>query len=143
MRAQVLHIDPAKARIFLSIRRTTASPLLETLDSLTTAAAAAAAAAAQAAASGGGGGGGSASEAAAMDQRAALGDLPEAVRFCEVLLQQGRGAVLSAAPGVRLQGRAASQELEVYMVRRGGGAGCRESPRLAAGAGHSRATLCG
>lgn len=55
---------------------------------------------------------------APLDERLQLGDLPEAVRFCELLVEGGRGAVLSAKPGVRLQSRAASQELEVYLVRR-------------------------
>lgn len=59
-----------------------------------------------------------AAPAAPLDERLQLGDLPEAVRFCELLVQGGRGAVLSAKPGVRLQSRAASQELEVYLVRR-------------------------
>lgn len=86
VQAAVLHVDAAKARVFLSVRRTTANPLLETLDSLVTGSAASAA--------GGDGGSG------AVDQRAAVGDLPEALRFCELLRQ--RPGVAAAEPGVRL-----------------------------------------
>lgn len=131
LRAKIVHVDAAedKRRIFLSIRRTTSNPLLETLDSLVTASAAAASATAGGGPSSSHGDGpgsrpDSASDSdagapagAPLDQRAALGDLPETLRFCELLLQGGRGAVTSAVPGVRLQSRAASQELEVYLVR--------------------------
>lgn len=119
------HVLFLAARIFLSIRRTTANPLLETLDSLVTSAAASAnggsSSASSSAASGAGASGGEGSQAAApaapLDERPQLGDLPEAVRFCELLMEGGRGAVLSATLGVRLQSRASSQELEVYLVR--------------------------
>jgi hypothetical protein len=124
--AKVLHVDPAKARIFLSIRRTSPNPLLETLDSLVTSSSSAAAAAASAAAAALAASSGDANAAAAaaaaataaaaaVDQREALGDLPEAVRFCEVL--RAAPGVVSATLGVRLTSRATSQELEVYMAR--------------------------
>ncbi|PRW59921.1 30S ribosomal chloroplastic [Chlorella sorokiniana] len=125
VKAKLLHVDAAKARIFLSIRRTTANPLLETLDSLVTSAAAAASAGGSSSSAGVGGRGAdagsegapAAAPAAPLDERPLLGDLPEAVRFCELMVEVGRGAVLSATPGVRLQSRAASQELEVYLAK--------------------------
>lgn len=127
VRAKVVHVDASegKRRVFLSLRRTAPNPLLETLDSLVTSAAARSAAADAAggssgASSGAGGSGGEASTAQ-LDQRPALGDLPEALRFCELMLEGGRGVVAAATPGVRLQSRAAAQEIEVYMVREWGG----------------------
>lgn len=128
VRAKLMHVDTQKSRIFLSLRRTAPNPLLETLDSLVTSSAAAAAAAAADeganAALGPGsrsGGGGSGSGPAggtsniALDQRSVLGNLPEAARFCE-LLERAPG-VRSATLGVRLQSRAASQSLEVYIAK--------------------------
>lgn len=131
--AQLSFLGPPAARIFLSIRRTTANPLLETLDSLVTSAGVAKGS--------GGDGAAPAAAPAQLDERAALGDLPEAVRFGELLVAGGRGVVLSAQPGVRLQSRAASQELEVYMVRWLGGFGIGRGLQMSArhpGSQHTR-----
>lgn len=104
VRAKVMHVDAAKARVFLSMRRTAPNPLLETLDSLVTSAAAAS----QAAPGSGGAGAADAGAAVAqLDQRPVLGDLSEAVAFAG-LLRATRG-VHSVELGVRLQSRAASQ----------------------------------
>jgi hypothetical protein len=107
VQAAVLHVDSAKARVFLSVRRTTNNPLLETLDSLVAGSAAATA--------GNDGGPG------AVDQRPRLGDMPEALRFCDLLRQ--RPGVAAAEPGVRLQSRAAAQELEVYLSTKSASSG--------------------
>ena len=105
VRARVLHVDAAKARVFLSIRKTRPNPLLDTLDSLVTASAAAVA----------GGRGGGVPDSG-LDQRATLGDLPEALAFCEAL-RRTRG-VAAAELGVRLQSpNAVAQQLEVYISR--------------------------
>jgi hypothetical protein len=116
-----MHVDAAKARVFLSMRRTKPNPLLETLDSLVSSSVAAAAAEAGAAAEEPVGSAEQAPPSTAAqpnggspDMRLLLGDLPEAARFCEVLLASP--GVLSAQLGMRLQSRAASQELEVYLA---------------------------
>lgn len=112
VRAKVVHVDAVKARVFLSIRKTKPNPLLETLDSLVTSSTAAAAAAAAGGSADGSPAAGGAG--AGLDQRPVLGDLPEALRFCEVL--RAAPGVVVAELGVRLQSRAAAQELEVYMA---------------------------
>lgn len=96
-----MHVDAAKARVFLSMRRTAPNPLLETLDSLVTSAGAASTAAAR------DGDADTRAAAAQLDQRPALGDLAEAAAFAG-LLRAARG-VHSVELGVRLQSRAASQ----------------------------------
>ena len=108
----VKHVDINKQRVFLSLRRATPNPLLETLDQLVSTASAAAAAAP---AAGGSVGSAPAPAAAAVDLRPTLGDLREAERFAELLA--GQPGVVSAQLGVRLQSQAASQELELYMGR--------------------------
>ncbi|KAL4458847.1 hypothetical protein ABPG75_013712 [Micractinium tetrahymenae] len=122
VRAKIMHVDAAKARVFLSMRRTAPNPLLETLDSLVTSAAAASQAGGPGggggsggAASGSSGGGGTGPAAAQLDQRPALGDLPEAAGFAQLL--RASPSVHSVALGVRLQSRAASQSLEVYIAK--------------------------
>lgn len=102
VRAKIMHVDAVKARVFLSMRRTAPNPLLETLDSLVTAAAAAPQAPAGSAADTNAGG-----ADGQLDQRPALGDLPEAAAFAG-LLRAARG-VHSVQLGVRLQSRASSQ----------------------------------
>jgi predicted RNA-binding protein with RPS1 domain len=112
LQARVLHVDPAKARVFLSIRRAGANPLLETLDSLL------ASSAPSATAPGGlAGPGGQARQTvdAATDLRPLLGDLEAAARF--VAAVGAAPGVGGAALGARLQSRATSQELQVYLAK--------------------------
>ena len=128
--ARIVYVDVAKARIFLSIRRVTPNPLLETLDSLL--------AIANTSPfpqglplipSGGGtsmygynqgnnnnnnndeGSGGMAT----VDVRPFMGDMPVAVTFASVLIEAD--GVLSATLGRRLQSRAFSPNVEVYMAK--------------------------
>ena len=87
---------------------------------------------------------GAADAGAPLDQRDLLGDLPEAVRFAELL--RAAPGVVSAELGVRLQSRAASQSLECYLskdaaagigsaVAAAGGPGAAAPPPQAAAAG--------
>ncbi|KAL4541616.1 hypothetical protein Ndes2437B_g05962 [Nannochloris sp. 'desiccata'] len=113
--ARLTHVDPKKARIFLSIRRATPNPLLETLDSLL-------------ASTGAGGtmpGTGTAAPGgprqtidAAVDMRPLLGDLEVAVKFAEDIVEVE--GVVSANLGVRLESRASSPDVEVYMAKEKG-----------------------
>lgn len=113
VQARLTYVDPTKARIFLSIRRATPNPLLETLDSLL----------ASARGSGGAMVGGDAPAVggprqtvdASVDMRPLLGDLDVAVSFAESIVEAE--GVVSASPGVRLEGRASSQSVEVYMAK--------------------------
>jgi hypothetical protein len=113
--ARLTHVDPRKARIFLSIRRATPNPLLETLDSLL------------ASTSSGGAGatmpGASASGPrqtldAAVDIRPLVGDLEVAQQFAEAVVEVE--GVISATLGVRLESRASSPDVEVYMAKETG-----------------------
>lgn len=128
--AVVSHVDLDKGRVFLSFRNATPHPLQQTLETLlsVTSSGSAVAAAGAAGATGAAAAASGAAEPLA-DLRAALGDMAEAVRFCEAL--RGVEGVRDAQPGVRLQSRASSQALEVrggrYCVGWGGavwGVGC-------------------
>jgi len=113
--ARLTHVDPKKARIFLSIRRATPNPLLETLDSLLASTGAGATMP-----------GGTAAPTgprqtidAAVDMRPLLGDLEVAVKFAEDIVEVE--GVVSANLGVRLESRASSPDVEVYMAKETGG----------------------
>ena len=102
--AVISHADVEKGRVFLSFRLAVLHPLQETLESLL-------ALSNPGGGGGGGGGGEDGGKPAAQDLRPALGDMADALRFCEVLA--AAPGVEAAEPGVRLQSRASSQTLEV------------------------------
>ncbi len=108
--ARLTHVDPKKARIFLSIRRATPNPLLETLDSLlaNTGAGATLPGATLP-------GGPRQTLDAAVDMRPLLGDLEVAAKFAEAIVEVE--GVVSATLGVRLESRASSPDVEVYMAK--------------------------
>lgn len=112
--ARLTHVDFAKGRIFLSIKRATPNPLLETLDSLLANAGGTPAVAND---------GASASAVpgprqtmdASVDVRPLLGDLEVAQKFAEAVVETE--GVVSATLGVRLESRASSPDVEVYMAK--------------------------
>lgn len=106
LKAKVIHVDIPKKHIFLSFKRTTPNPLLETLDSLLDARVH---------------GGGSNEEDsrttfdASSDMRPLLGDLEDAVKL-KSLLEAVQG-VRKVTLGPRLQSRASSQNVEIYLAK--------------------------
>jgi len=112
--ARLTHVDPKKARIFLSIRRATPNPLLETLDSLLASTGAGATTMPSTAVPGGP----RQTIDAAVDMRPLLGDLEVAVEFAEDIVEME--GVVSANLGVRLESRASSPDVEVYMAKETG-----------------------
>lgn len=116
-RASITHVDLQKGRIFLSMRRAVPNPLLETLDSLL---ATSKGQSLENTVPSDGDLSIDSSKAsgrqtldAASDMRPLLGDLDVAADFSKQL-EEAEG-VMSAVPGVRLQSRASSPAVEVYM----------------------------
>lgn len=106
-KAKIIHVDTMKRRVFLSFKRTTMNPLLETLDSLL--------------GSGGRSGsppGSSSSREtfdSSSDMRPILGDMPEAVTLAGYIMQLND--VGGVKQGPRLQSRASSQNVELYLSK--------------------------
>jgi ribosomal protein S1 len=105
--ARVVHVDQSKARVFLSFKRTEANPLLETLDTLMM--------------TGGDTSGRSPSTGRetveSIDLRPLLGDLEEAKTIAASLKQAGFHSV---SLGARLNSKATSQQVEVYLSKADG-----------------------
>lgn len=102
--AKVVHVDMNKAHVFLSFKRTTPNPLLETLDTLMMS-----------------GGDRSASSTGtgretveSIDLRPLLGDMDDAVAIANSLRQVGFHRV---ALGPRLNSKATSQAVELYLAK--------------------------
>lgn len=112
-RAKIVHVDFAKGRVFLSIRRATPNPLLETLDSLLACTLPGSTPAPPS--TGLALGSPRQTTDASTDLRPILGDLEVAVEFVEHL--RAAEGVESASLGVRLESRASSQDVEVYLAK--------------------------
>ena len=101
--AKVVHVDMNKAHVFLSFKRTMPNPLLETLDTLMMS-----------------GGDRSASTGTgretveSIDLRPLLGDMDDAVAIANSLRQAGFHRV---ALGPRLNSKATSQAVELYLAK--------------------------
>jgi ribosomal protein S1 len=104
--ARVVHVDQSKAHVFLSFKRTETNPLLETLDSLLL--------------TGDDSSGRSPSTGRetveSIDLRPLLGDLEEAKTIAASLTRAGFHSV---SLGARLNSKATSQQVEVYLSKAG------------------------
>ena len=104
--ARVVHVDQSKAHVFLSFKRTETNPLLETLDTLMM--------------TGGDTSGRSPSTGRetveSIDLRPLLGDLQEAKSIAASLERAGFHHV---SLGARLNSKAISQQVEVYLSKAG------------------------
>lgn len=135
LRAVIFHVDVSKGRVFLSLRHATTHPLQETLETLlhltanpgseggipqphSSGGPPAMSTLGQSDGSTGGVGGARTQQDPVTDLRDALGDMADAVRFCEAMVQVP--GVAAARPGWRLQSRASSQALEVYLAKEDG-----------------------
>lgn len=105
LKAKVIHVDIPKKHIFLSFKRTTPNPLLETLDSLLDATKNETASNEES----------RTTFDASADMRPLLGDLEDAVKL-KSLLESVQG-VRNVTLGPRLQSRASSQNVEIYLAK--------------------------
>ena len=122
--ARLTHVDISKGRIFLSIRRATANPLLQTLDSLLSSSViprydTTTTTTTTTDSTTNRDGGVMPVERqtldAAVDVRPFMGDMDVAVKFAESVLEVE--GVISAELGSRLEGRASSPGVEIYMAK--------------------------
>lgn len=102
--AKIVHVDQNKAHVFLSFKRTTPNPLLETLDTLMLSGGEKAASSA----------GTGRETVESIDLRPLLGDMQDAVAIANRLRQSGFHKVTL---GARLNSKATSQAVEVYLSK--------------------------